>query len=39
MACVIDHWALMGVPQRDFTVWRILASLGLVLCVFIIARY
>ncbi|KAJ2956188.1 hypothetical protein NQZ79_g7912 [Umbelopsis isabellina] len=38
-ASIIDHFALLGVPQRDYTVWRILASLGLVGCVVVIAKF
>ncbi|KAI8876724.1 DUF606-domain-containing protein [Backusella circina FSU 941] len=39
MACVIDHFGLVGVAQRTYTVWRILASIGLVGCVVIIAIF
>ncbi|CAO3692801.1 unnamed protein product [Rhizopus stolonifer] len=39
MACVIDHFALVGVAQRTFTVWRIIGSLGLVGCVFVITKF
>lgn len=39
MACLIDHFALVGVAKRTYTVWRILASLGLVGCVVVIAKF
>ncbi|KAI7847452.1 hypothetical protein BDC45DRAFT_354250 [Circinella umbellata] len=39
MACIIDHGGLLGVEQRDYSTWRILASFGLVFCVFVISRY
>ncbi|KAI8991119.1 hypothetical protein BDF20DRAFT_842762 [Mycotypha africana] len=39
MACIIDHFGLVGVIQRTYTVWRILASLGLVGCVVVIALF
>ncbi|KAI8057563.1 uncharacterized protein B0P05DRAFT_591258 [Gilbertella persicaria] len=39
MACIIDHFALVGVARRRFTIWRILASLGLVGCVVVIAKF
>ncbi|KAI9287086.1 hypothetical protein BC943DRAFT_359009 [Umbelopsis sp. AD052] len=38
-ASIIDHFGLLGVAQRDYTVWRILASLGLVGCVVVIAKF
>ncbi|GAA5815484.1 hypothetical protein MFLAVUS_008996 [Mucor flavus] len=38
MACLIDHFALVGVAKRTYTVWRILASLGLVGCVVVQGR-
>ncbi|KAG2202638.1 hypothetical protein INT47_002070 [Mucor saturninus] len=38
-ACVIDHFALVGVTKRTYTIWRILASLGLVGCVVVIAKF
>jgi transporter family-2 protein len=39
MGCIIDHFALVGVAKRAYTVWRILASLGLVGCVVVIAKF
>lgn len=39
MACIIDHTGAVGVTQRDYTPWRILASFGMIFCVFIIARF
>ncbi|CAO3683757.1 unnamed protein product [Umbelopsis vinacea] len=38
-AALMDHFALLGVAQRDYTVWRILASLVLVACVVVIAKF
>lgn len=38
-AALMDHFALFGVAQRDYTIWRILASLGLVACVVVIAKF
>ncbi|GAB5591639.1 hypothetical protein Unana1_06539 [Umbelopsis nana] len=38
-ASLMDHFALFGVAQRDYTVWRILASLGMVGCVVVIAKF
>ncbi|KAI8061450.1 hypothetical protein BC940DRAFT_310371 [Gongronella butleri] len=39
MACLIDNFGLVGDPQRTYTTWRILASIGLVFFVFVIARF
>ncbi|KAL1932033.1 hypothetical protein VTP01DRAFT_9089 [Rhizomucor pusillus] len=39
MACIIDHAGIVGVNHREYTVWRILASFGMIFCVFIIARF
>ncbi|KAI9472361.1 MAG: hypothetical protein EXX96DRAFT_583781 [Benjaminiella poitrasii] len=39
MACIIDHFGLVGVVQRTYTLWRILASLGLVGCVIVISKF
>ncbi|KAI8140559.1 hypothetical protein BJV82DRAFT_623076 [Fennellomyces sp. T-0311] len=39
VACLIDHAGLVGVEQRDYSKWRILASFGLIFCVFVIARF
>ncbi|KAI7898531.1 uncharacterized protein BX663DRAFT_524462 [Cokeromyces recurvatus] len=38
-ACLIDNFALVGVEKRPYTIWRILASLGLVGCVVVIAKF
>ncbi|KAI8890740.1 hypothetical protein K501DRAFT_328323 [Backusella circina FSU 941] len=38
-ACLIDNWGLVGVEQRAYTTWRILASLGIVFCVGVITRF
>ncbi|RUS34900.1 hypothetical protein BC938DRAFT_477929 [Jimgerdemannia flammicorona] len=29
-ACLIDHFGLVGVPQRNFTVWRGLGSVAMI---------
>ncbi|KAI9339256.1 hypothetical protein BD770DRAFT_400318 [Pilaira anomala] len=39
MACIIDHFGFVGVTKRRYTIWRILASLGLVGCVVVIAMF
>ncbi|KAI8376355.1 uncharacterized protein BYT42DRAFT_574305 [Radiomyces spectabilis] len=39
MACIIDHFGLVGVAKRRYTLWRMLASLGLIGCVAVIARF
>ncbi|ORZ01223.1 hypothetical protein BCR43DRAFT_486575 [Syncephalastrum racemosum] len=39
MACVIDHAGLVGVEERVYSKWRILASFGLIFSVMVIARY
>ncbi|CAO3597142.1 unnamed protein product [Absidia cylindrospora] len=39
MACIIDHFGLVGDPQRDYSLGRILGSIGLVFFVFVIARF
>ncbi|ORZ20526.1 hypothetical protein BCR42DRAFT_408958 [Absidia repens] len=38
-ACVIDHFGLVGVAKRKYTIWRILGSLGLVGCVAVITIF
>lgn len=38
-ACVIDHFALVGVTKRTYSIWQLLASLGLVGCVVVIAKF
>ncbi|KAI8331484.1 hypothetical protein BC941DRAFT_438499 [Chlamydoabsidia padenii] len=38
-ACVMDHFGLVGVPKRRYTIWRILASLGLIGCVAVITIF
>ncbi|KAI8068659.1 hypothetical protein BC940DRAFT_298743 [Gongronella butleri] len=38
-ACVIDHFGLLGVAKRKYTIWRILASFGLVGCVAVITIF
>ncbi|KAI8356162.1 hypothetical protein BD560DRAFT_406720 [Blakeslea trispora] len=39
MACIIDHFALVGVKKRPFTIWRILGCLGLIGCVVVISKF
>ncbi|KAI9009923.1 hypothetical protein CLU79DRAFT_839840 [Phycomyces nitens] len=39
MACIIDHFGLVGMKKRPFTIPRIIASLGLVGCVVVIAMF
>ncbi|KAI8338182.1 hypothetical protein BC941DRAFT_452181 [Chlamydoabsidia padenii] len=40
MACIIDHCGVFdSSPQRNYSLGRILGSIGLVFFVFIIARY
>ncbi|KAL1935069.1 hypothetical protein VTP01DRAFT_4209 [Rhizomucor pusillus] len=39
MACVMDHFGITGIPKRKFSVWRILASLGLIGCVAVITLF
>ncbi|CAO3617806.1 unnamed protein product [Cunninghamella echinulata] len=39
MACIVDHFGLVDIQERAYTTWRILASLGLVFFVFIIAHF
>ncbi|OZJ06548.1 hypothetical protein BZG36_00524 [Bifiguratus adelaidae] len=38
-ACIIDHFALVGVPQRTFTLWRGLGVIGLVGSVAVITKF
>ncbi|KAI8640534.1 hypothetical protein BD408DRAFT_434179 [Parasitella parasitica] len=38
-ACLIDNWGLVGVEVRPYSTWRILASLGAVLCVGVITKF
>ncbi|ORX57366.1 DUF606-domain-containing protein [Hesseltinella vesiculosa] len=38
-ACVMDHFGLLGVAKRKYTIWRILGSLGLVGCVAVITIF
>ncbi|CAO3634838.1 unnamed protein product [Cunninghamella blakesleeana] len=38
-ACVIDHFGLLGVAKRKYTIWRIIGSFGLVGCVAVIALF
>ncbi|KAI9312290.1 hypothetical protein BX666DRAFT_873349 [Dichotomocladium elegans] len=39
MACLMDHFALTGVPKRKFSLYRILASLGMIGCVAVITLF
>ncbi|KAF9582974.1 hypothetical protein BGW38_010497, partial [Lunasporangiospora selenospora] len=38
-ACIIDHFQMFGVPFRQYTVWRGLATAVLIGCVGIIAKF
>ncbi|KAI9303699.1 hypothetical protein BJ944DRAFT_241220 [Cunninghamella echinulata] len=38
-ACLMDHFGLLGVPKRKYTIWRIIGSLGLVGCVAVITIF
>ncbi|KAG0302889.1 hypothetical protein BGZ98_007147 [Dissophora globulifera] len=37
--CMIDHFSIFGIPHRQYTVWRGLATIGLIGCVAVIARF
>ncbi|KAL0087773.1 hypothetical protein J3Q64DRAFT_1734385 [Phycomyces blakesleeanus] len=39
VACIVDHFGLVGMKKRPFTIPRIIASLGLVGCVVVIAMF
>ncbi|KAI8886158.1 DUF606-domain-containing protein [Backusella circina FSU 941] len=38
-ACIIDHFGLLGLAKRKYSIWRILASLGLIGCVVVVAKF
>ncbi|KAF9178658.1 hypothetical protein BGZ51_003062 [Haplosporangium sp. Z 767] len=38
-SCFMDHFSLLGIPHRKFTIWRILATIGLIGCVAVIAKF
>ncbi|KAI7852351.1 hypothetical protein BDC45DRAFT_514074 [Circinella umbellata] len=39
MGCIMDHFGLTGIPKRRYSIWRILASLGLIGCVAVITIF
>ncbi|KAG0212474.1 hypothetical protein BGX28_006241 [Mortierella sp. GBA30] len=38
-SCIIDHFSLFGIPHRKYTIWRLLATVGLIGCVGVIAKF
>ncbi|GJJ73315.1 bacterial/archaeal transporter family-2 protein [Entomortierella parvispora] len=38
-SCIIDNFALFDMPHRQYTLWRGLASVGLIGCVGVIAKF
>ncbi|KAI8142858.1 hypothetical protein BJV82DRAFT_614571 [Fennellomyces sp. T-0311] len=38
-ACLMDHFSITGITKRPYTIWRILASLGLIGCVAVITIF
>ncbi|KAF8933980.1 hypothetical protein BGZ58_005999 [Dissophora ornata] len=38
-SCLIDHFSIFDIPFRQYTLWRGLATIGLVACVTIIAKF
>ncbi|KAG0019210.1 hypothetical protein BGZ82_000217 [Podila clonocystis] len=38
-SCVIDHFQIFDIPFRQYTLWRGLATVGLVACVAVIAKF
>ncbi|CAO3570389.1 unnamed protein product [Mortierella alpina] len=38
-SCIIDHFGLFGIPHRKYTIWRLLATVGLIGCVAVIAKF
>ncbi|KAF9939959.1 hypothetical protein BGZ65_008922 [Modicella reniformis] len=38
-SCVIDNFGIFGIPFRQYTVWRGLATAGLICCVAVIAKF
>ncbi|KAG0266805.1 hypothetical protein BG011_000857 [Mortierella polycephala] len=38
-SCFMDHFSWLGIPHRKFTIWRILATIGLIGCVAVIAKF
>lgn len=38
-SCIIDNFSLFGIPHRQYTIWRGLATIGLIGCVGIIAKF
>ncbi|KAF9401779.1 hypothetical protein BGX21_000628 [Mortierella sp. AD011] len=38
-SCIIDQFGLFGIPRRKYTIWRGLATVGLVGCVAVISKF
>ncbi|KAF9360400.1 hypothetical protein BGX26_009525 [Mortierella sp. AD094] len=38
-SCIIDHFGFFGIPIRHYTLWRGLATIGLIGCVGVIAKF
>ncbi|KAF9187088.1 hypothetical protein BGZ51_001537 [Haplosporangium sp. Z 767] len=38
-SCIIDHFQIFGIPFRPYTIWRGLATIGLIGCVGVIAKF
>ncbi|KAI9494546.1 hypothetical protein BDB00DRAFT_308137 [Zychaea mexicana] len=38
-ACIMDHFGLTGIKKRRYSIWRMLASLGLIGCVAVITLF
>ncbi|KAG0355604.1 hypothetical protein BC939DRAFT_505366 [Gamsiella multidivaricata] len=38
-SCLIDHFSIFGIPFRQYTLWRGLATIGLIACVAVIAKF
>ncbi|GJJ71285.1 bacterial/archaeal transporter family-2 protein [Entomortierella parvispora] len=38
-SCIVDNFTFFGIPYRKYTVWRLLATVGLIACVAVIAKF
>ncbi|KAF9110754.1 hypothetical protein BGX27_005929 [Mortierella sp. AM989] len=38
-SCIIDNFGIFGIPFRQYTLWRGLATIGLIGCVGVIAKF
>ncbi|KAG0199306.1 hypothetical protein BGX28_007417 [Mortierella sp. GBA30] len=38
-SCLIDHFQIFDLPFRQYTVWRGIATIGLIACVAVIAKF